>query len=180
MPYPSERIRVARATSEFRNWQRLWVLLQAAFAYQEGRIDPPSSVYALDVGSLAEKAREEHLFLAHADGNLAGCVFAANQTSALYVSKLAVWPHLQRSGIGRRLMGAVEEFARQVGQTLLELNTRIELTENHRTFERLGFIKVAEHAHEGFDRPTYVTMQKRLGANPPIRPSAALTVSPLV
>ena len=31
------------------------------------------------------------------------------------------------------------------------------------TFERLGFSKTAEHAHEGFDRPTYITMQKRLG-----------------
>lgn len=164
MPYSADRIQVARATSEFRDWQRLLALLQAAFAYQEHRIDPPSSVYALHVGSLAEKAREEHLFLAHADGDLAGCVFAANQISTLYVSKLAVWPHLQGSGIGRRLMSAVEEFARQIDQVLLELNTRIELTENHRTFERLGFIKVTEHAHDGFDRPTYITMQKRLGA----------------
>ena len=147
-----------------RRWQRLLELLQAAFAYQEHRIDPPSSVHALDVGSLSEKAREEHLFLAHADGDLAGCVFAAKQTSALYVSKLAVRPHLQGRGVGRRLMGAVEEFARQSGQALLELNTRIELTENHRTFERLGFVKVAEHAHEGFDWPTYVTMQKRVGS----------------
>lgn len=162
MPYSADRIHVARATNEFRDWQRLLELLQAAFAYQERRIDPPSSVYALHVGSLAEKAREEHLFLAHADGDLAGCVFAANQTSALYVSKLAVWPRLQGSGIARRLMSAVEEFARQVGQAVLELNTRVELTENHRTFERLGFINVAEHAHEGFDRPTYITMQKCL------------------
>ena len=155
---------MARATDQFRDWQCLLALLQAAFAYQEHRIDPPSSVYSLDVGSLAEKARDDHLFLAHADGDLAGCVFAEKHDSAVYVSKLAVWPHLQRSGIGRRLVSAVEEFARQIGQDILELNTRIELTENHCTFERLGFIKIAEHTHEGFDRPTYITMRKHLGA----------------
>src|SRR5690349_15085199 len=149
VPYFVDGIEISRATSEFHDWPRLLELLQAAFAYQRHRINPPSSVYALDVGSLAEKARDEHLFLAHAGGDLAGCVFAAKQTSALYVSKLAVWPLLQGRGIGRRLMSAVEEFARQVGRVILELNTRIELTENHHTFERFGFIKVAEEAHEG-------------------------------
>jgi GNAT superfamily N-acetyltransferase len=164
MAQSSDGVRVARATDEFSDWPRLLALLKAAFASQERRIDPPSSVYALDVSSLAAKAHEEYLFLGYSDSELAGCVFAADRQSALYVSKFAVWPHLQGSGIGRRLMSAVEEFARQNGQAILELNTRIELTENHSTLERLGFIKTAEHAHEGFDRPTYITMQKRLGA----------------
>ena len=63
-------------------------------------------------------------------------------------------------------MSAVEVFARASGHVVLELETRVELTENHRTFESLGFNKVAEHAHEGYDHPTYIRMRKSLGAVP--------------
>jgi len=82
----------------------------------------------------------------------------------LHVSKLAVSPALQGRGIGRRLMGTLEGFAQETGYTVLELETRIELTENHRTFESLGFKKVSEHAHEGYHRPTYIRMQRLLRA----------------
>ena len=42
----------------------------------------------------------------------------------------------------------------------LELQTRIELTENHATFGALGFKKIAETAHPGYSRPTSITMRK--------------------
>ena len=45
----------------------------------------------------------------------------------------------------------------------LELETRIELTENHETFAALGFVKVSEGAHPGYDRTTFITMRKTLG-----------------
>jgi phosphinothricin acetyltransferase len=41
----------------------------------------------------------------------------------------------------------------------LELETRIELTENHATFARMGFIKTAETAHPGYERPTSIKMR---------------------
>ena len=163
---PDSRISVQRASPEFRDWDRLLELLRAAFAYQEHRIDPPSSVCRLDARSLAEKSSQEHLFLASVASELAGCVFVGEQPPLLHVSKLAVWPHLQGRGIGRRLMGAVEVFARETGRAVLELETRVELTENHRTFESLGFNKVSEHAHEGYDHPTYIRMRRPLGAVP--------------
>jgi ribosomal protein S18 acetylase RimI-like enzyme len=62
------------------------------------------------------------------------------------------------------LMGEVERLARETGRTAIELETRVELTENHRTFESLGFEKVSEHAHEGYDRPTYIRMRRFLRA----------------
>ena len=155
-----------RASPDFRDWDRLLELLRAAFAYQEQRVNPPSSVYKLDARSLAEKSSQEHLFLASVARELAGCVFVSERPPSLYVSKLAVWPHLQGRGIGRHLMIAVEVFARESGHMVLELETRVELTENHRTFKSLGFNKVSEHAHEGYDHPTYVRMRKSLGAVP--------------
>jgi phosphinothricin acetyltransferase len=45
---------------------------------------------------------------------------------------------------------------------LLELQTRVELIENHKTFGALGFEKVAETAHPGYSRPTSITMQRSI------------------
>lgn len=155
-------VEIRRAPREFCDWGLLLELLHAAFAYQSGRIDPPSSVHGLDAEALAGKAKDEHLFLAVEDGEVVGCVFARSQVGSLYVGKLAVWPHRQGQGIGRRLMQAAEDCARQTGHAVLELETRIELTENHDTFAALGFVKTGEHAHDGYDRPTFITMRKRL------------------
>jgi hypothetical protein len=70
---------------------RLLDLLRAAFASQEDRIAPPSSVCGLDAGSLAEKSSREQLFLASDGSELAGCGFALDQTPVVYVGKVAVW-----------------------------------------------------------------------------------------
>ena len=137
-------------------------LLHAAFAFQHDRIDPPSSLHKFDANSIAVKAKDEYLFLAFDDGELVGCIFARPQPGSVYVGKLAVWPERQGQGTGRRLMQAAEDLARRSGLAALELETRIELTENHMTFAALGFVKTAELAHEGYDRPTYIRMRKRL------------------
>ncbi|TIX14256.1 MAG: GNAT family N-acetyltransferase, partial [Mesorhizobium sp.] len=39
---------------------------------------------------------------------------------------------------------------------------RIELDGNHRAFVRLGFDETERTAHEGYDRPTSITMRKVL------------------
>jgi hypothetical protein len=59
-------------------------------------------------------------------------------------------------------MQAAEDLARRSGVAILELETRIELTENHHTFTAFGFIKTGEHAHDGYDHPTFISMQKSL------------------
>jgi len=155
-------VEVRREPATFCDWEAVLKLLQAAFAYQDDRIDPKSSVHALDAASIASKAREEHLFIALDEGELIGCVFARAEPGALYVGKLAVLPPRQGEGIGRRLMQATEEFARQTDHKVMELDTRIELIENHETFAAMGYVKTGEHAHEGYDHPTFITMQKLL------------------
>lgn len=157
-------LEIMQAPSGFRQWAELWELLLAAFDDQRARIDPPSSLYRLDAELLARKAQDETLFLAVESGQLIGCAFAKVKVDCVYVGKVAVKPDCQRQGIGRRLMQAVEHFARQTGRLVLELETRIELVENHQTFAALGFVRTAEHAHEGYARPTYITMRKPLRA----------------
>lgn len=137
-------------------------LLFKAFEQQKDRIDPPSSVYELDENRLRSKAHEEHVFVVAANDTLAGCVFARDTGKSIYLGKLAVLPGHQGKGIGRLLVERVEELARGCGRTLLELETRIELVENHQIFAAYGFQKVSESAHPGYDHPTSISMEKRL------------------
>jgi GNAT superfamily N-acetyltransferase len=158
-------VTIMRASKQFEDWTGLLTLLQQAFAYQTGRIDPPSSLNKLDAPGLASKAQEENLFLALEGDQVIGCLFARCKPEAVYVGKFAVSPGRQKQGVGRGLMEAAEDLARRVGRNVLEVETRIELVENHETFTALGFTKVAEHSHPGYDRPTYVLMRKTL---PPV------------
>jgi GNAT superfamily N-acetyltransferase len=148
--------------SGFRDWRGLLTLIQAAFAPMQGRIDPPSSANRLSPESVAAKAASETAFLAFSDANLVGCVFCAPRGDHLQISKLAVSPGLQQQGLGRALVAQAEAEARRLGLSALELQTRVELTENHATFARLGFRETQATAHPGYDRPTSLTLRRDL------------------
>ena len=79
------------------------------------------------------------------------------------MGKVAVDAALRRRGVARRLLAEAEAIAREHGLPFVELETRVELVENHATFAALGFEKVGESAHVGFDRPTSITMRKVVG-----------------
>lgn len=153
-------MRIAIDPRGFDDWPALLALLREAFAFMDGRIDPPSSLARLDADGLRAKARDEHLIVATEDDRLVGCVFAAPRAEALYVGKLAVVADRRGRGIARALLLAANAVARRHGLGTLELQTRVELVENHRTFAALGLRTVAETAHPGYDRPTSVTMHR--------------------
>lgn len=142
------------------NLAQILALLHRCFAYMEGRIDPPSSLHALTVEGIAKVCVQNEVWVLGAPP--VGCVFFTEKPGRLYIGKLAVDPACQGNGLARRLIELAEERARHKGLTLLELQTRIELVENHKTFARLGFQKTAEDAHDGYDRPTGIVMQKSL------------------
>lgn len=153
---------VTQLTPGFERWDELLSLIMRAFAPMDGVIDPPSSAHLLSVESLRDKAGRETVFLALQDGQIAGCIFALERTLDVYVGKLAVAPELQGRGIGRQLMQAVENLVRRCNKAAIELQTRIELSANHAAFARLGFHETERTAHEGYDRPTSITMRKVL------------------
>lgn len=160
LAHRQQTLKFGPTAADFDCWCELLALLHDAFAVQNGRIDPPSSLHKFDAASLAAKAREETLFLAREGETVLGCLFAKPRGDALYVGKFAVSPAHQGRGIGRGLMLAAEAMARQLGLSALELDTRIELTENHATFGAMGFEIVSEQAHAGYDRATFITMRK--------------------
>jgi hypothetical protein len=42
------------------------------------------------------------------------------------------------------------------------LSTRLVLADNRRLFAGCGFVEIAQHAHPGYDHPTFVEAEKRL------------------
>jgi N-acetylglutamate synthase-like GNAT family acetyltransferase len=146
----------------FSDWQALLALLFEAFTYMECRIDPPSSLHLLNEETIAQKATEETLLLARDGGRLVGCCFLKNLGEKMYLGKLAVDPKAQHSGIGIAVVNSAIDLCRTRGKKLIELQSRIELVEVHDFFRRCGFRQSGTTAHEGYDRPTSITMQLEL------------------
>lgn len=152
-------ITVRRAPTDFADWDRIRALVIDAFAYMEGRIDPPSSALRMTSQSMAADAAAGSLLLAELAGEPVGCVFVRPKDDALYIGKLAVRRDLHGRGIGKLLVAAARAEARRLGLATLELQTRVELAENHAAFAHMGFTKTGETAHPGFTRPTSITMR---------------------
>jgi ribosomal protein S18 acetylase RimI-like enzyme len=55
------------------------------------------------------------------DENLAGCVFLEKKNERLYLGMLSVSPQIQAQGIGKKLLKASEEHAKEVGCTIIEM-----------------------------------------------------------
>jgi ribosomal protein S18 acetylase RimI-like enzyme len=70
--------------------------------------------------------------------------FSEAEARRLYLGKLAVSEKMRGQGCARRLVDLAAERARMKGLDILELETRIELQENHETFRKLGFVKAGE------------------------------------
>jgi GNAT superfamily N-acetyltransferase len=144
----------------FSDWPQLVGLVRDSFAYMDSRIDPPSSLKRMGFEEFKAKAIEETLIVAEDEGTIIGCTFAALRQDCVYVGKVAVAQAARGKGVARAMFAAAEDLARTHGRRFLELQTRVELVENHATFKALGFKKVAESAHPGYSRPTSITMRK--------------------
>ncbi|WP_171177482.1 N-acetyltransferase [Ruegeria sp. HKCCD8929] len=136
-------------------------LIRTSFAYMEGRIDPPSSMHRLTMETVHQQATEGEIWAIGAQPD--AVIFLTPHPGCLYLGKLAVAEARRGSGLARQLVELAEARAQEMGLDALELQTRVELVENHATFARMGFVKTGETAHPGYDRATSITMRKRLG-----------------
>lgn len=148
--------------SQDEDWPGLLSLIQRAFSVMDGRIDPPSSLHQLNAAALEQKASDEICLIARIASAPIGCVFCTPDSDYLYVGKMAVEPALQGQGVGKWLMQAAEDQARWMSMPAIVLQTRIELTENHAAFAKMGFAKIGESTHPGYAHPTSITMRKDL------------------
>jgi predicted N-acetyltransferase YhbS len=148
-----------RAIEPF-DWASILRLITTAFAGMEGRIDPPSSMERLTVADIARQAKEGEIWVIGQPA--VACIFLTRRPNALYLGKIAVASAWRNKGLARALIAAAEDRARALGLPALELQSRVELIENHAAFSAMGFQQVGMTTHDGYDRPTSITFQKSL------------------
>lgn len=135
-------------------------LVTRCFAFMETRIDPPSSMLRMTTESIRQDCRSGEVWALGTPPY--ACVFLKQKEEKLYIGKLAVDESVRGQGFARQLVDLAEKRAAEAGIQVLELETRVQLTENHETFQRLGFQKTGEGTHEGYSEPTFIIMQKSL------------------
>ncbi|MCU0901012.1 MAG: GNAT family N-acetyltransferase [Cypionkella sp.] len=142
------------------DWQAVLDLIRAEFAGMEGRIDPPSSMHRLTPEAIAAQAETGEVWVIGAPP--VACMFLTVKPQTLYLGKLAV-AHSQRGkGLARVMIETAVARARALSLPVVELQTRIELVENHAAFAAMGFSEVGRSSHAGYSRPTTLTFQRRV------------------
>ncbi len=153
---------IVRRAEVNEDWAAIRDFVARAFQGMEGRIDPPSSIHRWTAETFAAEAAAGAAWLVEDGRDLIGCGFAKVVKDALYLGKIAIHPEHRGKGLARSIIAAAENEAKQRAIAALEIETRIELAENHATFAALGFVQTGETGHPGYDRPTSITMRKPL------------------
>jgi GNAT superfamily N-acetyltransferase len=83
------------------------------------------------------------------------------EPSSMLVDNVAVAPHAQGTGLGRRLMEFAERQALARGLRRITLYTNELMTENLAIYARLGYRETARHSQDGYNR---VFMEKDLSS----------------
>lgn len=143
-------------------WNKVLSLIQTSFAYMENRIDPPSSMHRLTVEAILKHSETGEIWVNELQNSPISCMFLTPKAHALYLGKLTVSEAYRGQGLAHQLVDCAQARCLALGFTTLELQTRVELVENHHAFAKMGFRKTGESAHDGYDRPTNITMQKEL------------------
>jgi len=137
-------------------------LIRTAFAAQSRQTTPPSSALRETEASIAAKIAAGGGFGALDGGALIAAALWSLDGDALHVARVSVASAARGRGLARALVQACEAEARRRGVGRMTLKTRLELPENGRLFERLGFSRLKVEAHPGFETPTTAVMEKVL------------------
>jgi GNAT superfamily N-acetyltransferase len=133
-------------------------LIRTSFTYMNGVIDPPSSVHKLNLSEMQKLATRAEIW--SLGPPLSACIVFSFKPNALYIGKLSVAPTARSQGLARHLIEHATARARIHNLRWLELDVRIELTDNHATFAALGFHETCRTAHAGFAMPTSITFRQ--------------------
>lgn len=149
----------------------------------EVHIEPCGVEMAAEIHRLTQEAFEEHLVLdppsgapteniegvladlvagggaiAWIGGAAAGCLRYRHEPDHLWVRRVAVSPEFRRQGVARALMLWSHDEGRRRGLPEVRLGVRRGLEANAQLYRELGYRKVREHFHEGYDDPTWDEM----------------------
>ena len=86
------------------------------------------------------------------DGRICGVLVLIGRDDHLLLDNVAVAPEAQGHGLGRRLVEAAEDVARNLGYATVRLYTHETMVENIALYEHLGFSITHRAKDRGYDR----------------------------
>ncbi|MFF3336005.1 GNAT family N-acetyltransferase [Streptomyces sp. NPDC002888] len=131
----------------------------AAYRHYIGRIgvvpQPMEADHAANVAAGKVFVAEEA-----ATGRVVGLVVVEVREDHLFLDSVAVRPDAHGKGVGRRLLGFVDERARASGVSEVRLCTNAMMWENQKIYPKYGYEVVERRVDGAYDRIHY---RKRLG-----------------
>jgi predicted N-acetyltransferase YhbS len=136
-------------------------LIRTAFASIDPPLHPSPSALRETAESVSRAIATGGYALVES-GTIIGAVLCEPRDGGLYFGRLAVAPTHRRQGIAQTLIAAVESQARAEGHPRVHAAVRLALKGNRTLFANCGYTETTLHAHEGFDHPTWVDLDKPL------------------
>jgi GNAT superfamily N-acetyltransferase len=131
---------------------------QAAYEPYVARIGRPPAPMTADYAAAVDRGE---VWVAAADGAIAGLLVLVRFPDHLLLENVAVRPDVQGTGIGARLLALAEDQARHLGLSQIRLYTNVAMTENLAYYPRHGYIETHRAEDGGYSR---VYFSKHLAA----------------
>lgn len=120
--------------------EKLLALINQAFEVEAFYLAGPR----LDAERIGPHFRNGRFLVAESGETLMGCVYVEVGGESSYMGLLSVDPKLRKTGLGRRLVAAAEEFSREMGAQRMDLTVVNLRTELPPYYEKLGYKIVGE------------------------------------
>ena len=134
-------------------------LIQELDAYQES-LYPPESNHLLDIDALATPSIR--FFVARCDGVVVGCGALRLDASGYgEIKRMFVRPDARGTGLGRLILGRLEQEARHEGLGCVRLETGIHQAAARKVYRAAGYVEREPFGDYGLD-PLSVFMEKQL------------------
>jgi GNAT superfamily N-acetyltransferase len=131
---------------------------QAAYEPYVARIGRPPAPMTADYAAAVDRGE---VWVAAADGAIAGLLVLVQFPDHVLLENVAVRPDVQGTGIGARLLALAEDQARHLGLSQIRLYTNVAMTENLAYYPRHGYIETHRAEDGGYSR---VYFSKHLAA----------------
>ncbi|GAB2183257.1 GNAT family N-acetyltransferase [Roseibium sp. LAB1] len=123
---------------------RLKACIDAAYAPVKSTLPDLPDVSA----GIAADISENHVFVAEIADRIIGCAILGLSGTSAHLMNLAVDPDVKGQGLGRRLIAAAEEFARENGAHEMHLATHVGMPENIALYTHLGWSEMERNGNK--------------------------------
>ena len=127
-------------------------LVNSAYRGEDGQVGWTNEAHLIggprtsetDVAELLAEQGSRVLICRTREDELAGCVYLKVEGDRLYLGMLSVWPALQGAGVGKKLMAAAMDYARERRCAAIRITVISVREELIAWYERQGFWRTGE------------------------------------